>query len=896
MDIYPHERTVVAKAVLVQFGLLAGHTLVETARDALFLGNLDANYLPWVYLLIALAAVMISHIDPGGGRRRRLTRWLVLVSGVTAGFWYLSATPSPWVLFSLYVWSALAISLSTVQFWLVVNRMFSLDQAKRVFGVITAGSVLGAIAGAALGHQLSSHFEVRHLLLVGAACFLGSGLLVPSLKTVGPRRAPVRVPQTRAALRRVLRHPYTLRLAGLTAVSTVTFTVVDFIFKSQVASSIPAAELGTFFAGYYAVINILSLLVQVLLTGAAIRTLSVRRVVLVQPLVLLFGALGVLAGGGMAAVLALKTGEGSLKHTLHRTTSEVLYVPLSESLRPHAKLFIDVVVQRSAQAVSAILTLVIIFLGGQERPLALLTLVLCIAWVLIAHDLRRHYLNRFRRILKREVPKPAHFPVVDLEILETLMGALNSVEDAEVLSAMEILSGTNRTRLIPALILHHPSQPVVLRALHLFHNAERTDYLPIARRLGTQADPEIRSALVCMEPDLERIKPLLREPQPLVQGSALIRLVAAGGTEERQAWPIIHDILQDGTPQQRIGLAKGIVGQRASCPAFVTILLILSGQAEPTVQAAAAEAMAVHPDDRFIETLIRMLGSRRSRAAAHRALVAIPLGVVETLGRFLADRSIDVRIRGQIPRTLRSFPNRRTMDILLTHLLEENHGMVRYKILRVLNQMHWEHPSLRLDPNRLQTIAHKTVRNAYILMEWRLVLTEKGVEHGITRTPGHELLIDMIQAKINNVIERLFRLLELMVAGEDFEEIFRGIQSKDRKVVASSLELMENLLPSPLREGVIGLVDPSNRQLSNAARLRLGSAFHQATGGGYEETLEVILKERSISLRELAAYHVGELGLHRLRPVLVALAASEQGFAAEVVTHALEKLDAQEAR
>ena len=61
----------------------------------------------------------------------------------------------------------------------------------------------------------------------------------------------------------------------------------------------------------------------------------------------------------------------------------------------------------------------------------LLTLLLCVAWVLIAHDLRRHYLNRFRRILKREVPKPAHFPVVDLEVLETLMGALNSVEDAE---------------------------------------------------------------------------------------------------------------------------------------------------------------------------------------------------------------------------------------------------------------------------------------------------------------------------------------------------------------------------------------------------------------------------------------------------------------------------------
>ena len=52
-DVRPEERRGVVGAFLALFGILAGHTLLETARDALFLARLPPSKLPWVYLAIA---------------------------------------------------------------------------------------------------------------------------------------------------------------------------------------------------------------------------------------------------------------------------------------------------------------------------------------------------------------------------------------------------------------------------------------------------------------------------------------------------------------------------------------------------------------------------------------------------------------------------------------------------------------------------------------------------------------------------------------------------------------------------------------------------------------------------------------------------------------------------
>src|SRR5262245_6065471 len=136
-DVLPGERRIVAGAFLTLLGILSGHTLLETARDALFLARLPASRLPWMYIAIAGAAFAFSRLR--GGRLERL--WgtyglalLLLVSAaLTGAFWALASWRSPWSLYALYIWSGLFGTAAGVRFWLTLSEMFTVTQAKRLY-------------------------------------------------------------------------------------------------------------------------------------------------------------------------------------------------------------------------------------------------------------------------------------------------------------------------------------------------------------------------------------------------------------------------------------------------------------------------------------------------------------------------------------------------------------------------------------------------------------------------------------------------------------------------------------------------------------------------------------------------------------------------------------------
>ena len=108
----PEDRKGAFAAFLTIFGILAGHTLLETARDALFLARLPASRLAFVYLAIAGVRRRGLAVALGAAARgRALTRSAALLGGgalVTFVFWLLLRGEHPLELCALYVWTGLA--------------------------------------------------------------------------------------------------------------------------------------------------------------------------------------------------------------------------------------------------------------------------------------------------------------------------------------------------------------------------------------------------------------------------------------------------------------------------------------------------------------------------------------------------------------------------------------------------------------------------------------------------------------------------------------------------------------------------------------------------------------------------------------------------------------------
>ncbi|TFH64880.1 MAG: hypothetical protein E4G90_07230, partial [Gemmatimonadales bacterium] len=250
----PDERKDAGAAFLTLFGFMAGHALLETARDALFLGSLSARRLPWVYLTIALVALLLGQREPPFVRRfstrNELTGWLVFAAAVTAAFWVLMPWSGPWIYYALYTWSGVLATLVVVRFWTLLSGLFTVTQAKRLFALIGVGSVAGAILGSGLARVLAVWLPARHMVLAGALVFLlSSG--APSLLSRGQL-----VKTDLSGLRRVWdmgtvgrmiwARPYLRKVVVLILAATVTFTMVDFVFKLTVDRYVGSAEMGAF--------------------------------------------------------------------------------------------------------------------------------------------------------------------------------------------------------------------------------------------------------------------------------------------------------------------------------------------------------------------------------------------------------------------------------------------------------------------------------------------------------------------------------------------------------------------------------------------------------------------------------------------------------------------------
>ncbi|MBL4683767.1 MAG: hypothetical protein JKY37_04195 [Nannocystaceae bacterium] len=654
--------TIVATGSL--FAFMCAQGLLGTARDALFLAEIPATHLPWLYIAVAAFALVITGLTSGrsGGSGPRLSAWLLGCSLVTLGFLPLVNSGALWTLYALYVWSALSVSVAVARFLALLGDLFTVTQAKRLYAVIGVGSALGAISGAGLAGLLVLVLPAKYLLVAAAAMIAASAvgpiLLCRSANTSHHATEAVRARAPSPAPARVLavaRDNYAFRLAMIVLLGAVISTLVDYLFKSTVAHTVPAAELGQYFARFYFTVNCISLVVQLLLVRPLMRVLGTTGALTLLPVALLAGALGMFAVAGVAGVLVLKGADGGLRFSVHRTAIELLYLPLGEKLRRTAKIVIDIAAQRGGKALASVGILGAAALGAPPEHLAIAVAVMCVLWLGLTLELRKHYLNLFRSMLTEAAGRtPLQRPELDLDSLESLMAALNSQDDSRVCAALRLLANENRQRLIPALILYHPSPPVLVEALNVLSASGRTDFIPLTDRLLTHEYADVRAAAlrarIATTADEALLRSKLEVDCPVVKATALVGLVGLGFASVDETDPYLSDIIHNGSNIAREALARAISFRPAAH--FEDYLLQLSEYPDPAVQLAVIRSMQAMPTPRYFPRLLAMLTNRAVRPLVRETLVQMGAPALSFLSEAMSDDELPIAVRHHLPRTL----------------------------------------------------------------------------------------------------------------------------------------------------------------------------------------------------------------------------------------------------
>ena len=879
--------------------VMVAHALGETARDTLFLAGLSAQALPWAYLAIAALALVVVRVNGyalrrAQDKRRLLSATMVLSAAIDIGFWFWLEGDPQGRAFTLYVWTGLFATITVVQAWLLLDDVVHVGQAKRIFGPIAAGGVFGALIGSGLAERLIDFdFPARHLMLA-AGVVLALGAAAPlqwkRSELEGHDEAPAMPTDVVHGFRTLYGHVYLRRMLLLVLLSTLALTGVDYVFKSAVDQFVDDASLATFFARFYLCLNAVALVVQLFLSSRLLRAIGVNRTLYVLPILLLAGTGAFILAPALIPAILLKGADGSLRHSLHRTASEVLYLPLSRELRERFKGIIDGVGQRGGQAVASLAILLAVYLGADLIVVATVVVGLLVAWVAVLVGLKKPYLALFRQSLRGGVD--LHDPMIELDLhtLQGLLAALNSDRDEEVEVAVELFEYVDRVDLLPKLVLYHPSKVVALQALEVFARAGDPSFVPIARRLMRKGDPEVRAgalrAIAGVEAAPGILEAALDDDSAAVRATALVGMLSRGYGDREDLERRLSGALMTGDAEVRMQLARAVrhTGDRE----FAEWIEDLLADPEDDVRKEAALAVAAIPDPRYLAPLLGLLGDADLRPSARKAFMAIGAPAMQFLERALADDSLERKIRRHVPRTIHRFRNQSALDILQARLLEERDGAIRYKILRAMGRLRADDPALRLDVDAIEALLHRTLLRSAQLTHMRAQLERGQKEEPKRRTIGSDLLVASLREKEISALERVFRMQHLLRPSDNYQLYWRGLQSRDKGRRAASRELVDHAFTGRARDAVLALIDEASahRRVTEAAKvLELELTEHP-----YEKLLEMLLSDASEAIRSLTAYHIAELGLTELEGHLEAARPESGSIVSEVVERALASL------
>ena len=409
-DVRRGEARALAQAIAVLLLIIVAHTALETVRDSLLLTRVAPRFIGIVYVAVAIfalpAAVIAARVSERLGARMTLGGGLVTAAAVLFALFVVPTSRASVI--AIYVTSALVGAVLVPLFWSLVGSTFTVSQGRRLLGPITAAGVVGgAVGSAAAAALLMSVLRVKVLLVASAgilllaAGVLAMGAMGEARVAPATKHASATASMTRPPFDAMREEPFLHRIALLVVVSTAGAVTVDYFFKWTVARTIPHEHVAHFIASYYAGLNALALVAQLLVSGALVRRIGVATGLVVTPLLLLTGGVGALAvGGALSAVLLLRAVHGTLLNSVHRITTELVYLPVPQAARARAKPFIDGALARTTQATFGGLFLA---LGGASyfapTVLAALVALILAVWLAVALTTRPQYLGLLRRAI-----------------------------------------------------------------------------------------------------------------------------------------------------------------------------------------------------------------------------------------------------------------------------------------------------------------------------------------------------------------------------------------------------------------------------------------------------------------------------------------------------------------
>ncbi|MCB0705125.1 MAG: hypothetical protein KDC34_07435 [Saprospiraceae bacterium] len=837
-----------SRASLMQlniFLIVSTLLIVKPTVNGLFLSEMGVEALPVAFVLVAVFAVIISTLYARFLGNVSLNQILIgtLVGSVFLfiffGFLLHFQVVNGWVLYALYTWVAIFGVLTASQFWILANVVFNAREAKRLFGFIGAGAIAGGIFGGYITTLLAESIGSENLP------FLAAGLLVfciPINTTIWKRYAlgtqtkfqrRKKIAKTNHPIQLIRRSPHLSYLAGIIGISVIVAKLVDYQFSAIAAARIEDPdELTAFFGFWFSNFNVISLAVQLLLTRKLVGTLGVGKSLFFLPVTILIGAVLVFFVPELWAAIFIKTSDGSLKQSVNKAAVELLSLPIPIETKKKTKTFIDLVVDSVATGLSG---LILIFLVNgldlSTQAISVMIVVLIGGWLYLVLKIRNSYLQSFR--LNVLQPKNNEGKLLDLRKDSVVSGIRKTLEkgtEGQIISMLRKMRNQPDERFVKDLVklLHNPSNKVkeeAIRVLYYLKSQNLIDQiLPFTKYPVQKIKIAAFDYLISRSPDPAGsfMTDYLNDPDYKVRTAALVSLA-----EESQDNPILKYKFQlenrlqtayqelaaiadsDRRDFHKIGLIKAIGIARIPSLFFVLDEFFEDENIKVARQAiiSAGETLNQY----FLPALINALGIRNRAESARTALIYFGPEIVKVLSADIGESDRKHQTLQHISLVVEHFGIQEAADLLFQFLKNED-SRVRLSALRSLNRLKTNYPYLHFYEKDLVPHLFKeaklyqdTLTTLYVQLH---AVNPKQSEAQQAKIHAvRQRLIQLLETKLDQGLERLFRLLGLKYPPEEVISIYQNIQSQQPDLRANAIDYLDNLLDAGLKKILMPIVE-----------------------------------------------------------------------------------------
>lgn len=381
------------------FCLLAGYYILRPVREDMAVQS-GMGKLPWLFtatfVVMLLAVPVFGMLSARLPRARLLPAVYLAFIAMLLGFYSVLAAQIEitWIASAFFVWLSVFNLFVVSVFWSFMVDLYSEDQGKRLFGLIAAGGTAGALLGPTLTATLVGSVGTHNLLLVSAA-FLSVAVLCIARLGAWARRRRTRtaIGAVEAALgggiwagiTTVLRSTYLLAVCFYLLSYTVLSTLLYFEMLRLVGETYTDSTRRTqLFATLDLAVNLLTLVVQLLITGKAFTRLGVTFCLALMPAVSLAGFLVLGTLPTLAVLIVFGVARRAGEFALSKPAREILFTVLTREEKYKAKNVIDTVVYRGGDVIAGWTNTLLRSIGLGLSAVAFAAAPLAAAWLAVA--------------------------------------------------------------------------------------------------------------------------------------------------------------------------------------------------------------------------------------------------------------------------------------------------------------------------------------------------------------------------------------------------------------------------------------------------------------------------------------------------------------------------------